>query len=103
MTPMAVSASLTSSSLNGLMMASIFFITDPPGWDKRSNPHARIHAPRSAGNQRIAARGRVAERAPLAYEMGRGREVARVSGDGRATAGAGECRACAFWNRESDA
>jgi hypothetical protein len=31
MTPMEVSASLTSSSLKGLMMASIFFIWDPPG------------------------------------------------------------------------
>src|SRR4030095_5550993 len=31
MTPMEVSASLTSSSLKGLMMASIFFICDPPG------------------------------------------------------------------------
>src|SRR5205809_3370632 len=28
---MEVSASLTSSNLNGLIIASIFFITDPPG------------------------------------------------------------------------
>ena len=30
MTPMPVNASLTSSSLNGLMTASIFFIAVPP-------------------------------------------------------------------------
>src|SRR5204863_58441 len=38
-TPMEVSASLTSSSLNGLMIASIFFIRDPPG---------RVHSNRRA-------------------------------------------------------
>src|SRR2546427_7302119 len=42
-TPMEVSASLTSSSLNGLMIASIFFIRDPPG---------RVHSNRRAGGAR---------------------------------------------------
>src|SRR5213593_4741434 len=62
-TPMPVSASLTSSSLNGLMIASIFFIAVLPKGVAQSNGHAatavakarnlaRLHAgPRRRGAQ----------------------------------------------------
>src|SRR2546422_3801367 len=62
-TPMPVSASLTSSSLNGLMIASIFFIAVLPKGVAHSNGHAatagakarnlaRLHAgPRRLGAQ----------------------------------------------------
>src|SRR5712691_11902506 len=87
-TPMEVSASLTSSSLNGLMIASIFFIRDPPG---------RVHSNRRAAGGSLQRHGKSgdsttptgAKRRQLAYEMGTSRESARVSGGGeRPTAGA---------------
>src|SRR3989338_4742490 len=66
MTPMEVSASLTSSSLNGLMIASIFFITDPPGVDRRSNRRAGGAGHNNPRIQAIRGRpgGEIGERLP---------------------------------------
>src|SRR6266850_2833385 len=47
-TPMPVSASLTSSSLNGLMIASIFFITVLPIADVRATDVPRLHGHKRA-------------------------------------------------------
>jgi hypothetical protein len=48
---MEVSASLTSSSLKGLMMASIFFIWDPPGGFGQATPVPGDAAREPSGNQ----------------------------------------------------
>src|SRR5207244_5845613 len=64
MTPMEVSASLTSSSLNGLMIASIFFIRDPPG-RVHSNRRAGGAHDKDAGNRAIRRRARARKGARL--------------------------------------
>src|SRR5262245_39482518 len=53
MTPMEVSASLTSSSLKGLMMASIFFIWDPPGGFGQATPMPGQHDQGAEENHRF--------------------------------------------------
>src|SRR3989441_475256 len=63
-TPMEVSASLTSSSLNGLMIASIFFIRDPPG-RVHSNRRAGGARGKDAGNRAIRRRARARKGARL--------------------------------------
>src|SRR5207247_11131527 len=84
-TPMEVSASLTSSSLNGLMIASIFFIRDPPG---------RVHSNRRAGE--LAAKTREIRRFDDA--RGRGRAPACL-GNGHARA---KCPRFGRWVERAD-
>src|SRR5947208_14122984 len=73
-TPMEVSASLTSSSLNGLMIASIFFIRDPPG-RVHSNRRAGGARGKDGGNQAIRRRARARKGARLTRKWARAREV----------------------------
>src|SRR5690242_12479317 len=57
-TPMPVSASLTSSSLNGLMIASIFFITVLPSADNRATAVPRlVHVKRAISVGSVHAAG----------------------------------------------
>src|SRR5882724_5293707 len=81
-TPMEVSASLTSSSLNGLMIASIFFIRDPPG-RVHSNRRARGCSRQKRGKSVDSTTGASAGRARLPRKWARAGAVPAFRALGR--------------------
>src|SRR2546427_9014040 len=68
-TPMPVSASLTSSSLNGLMTASIFFIAGPPE-ARGATPVPNAARPEASANRVLEVRLGPASHREDAYESG---------------------------------
>src|SRR5207249_9812282 len=68
-TPMPVSASLTSSSLNGLMTASIFFIAGPPE-ARGATPVPNATRPEASANRVLEVRLGPASHREDAYESG---------------------------------
>src|SRR3989338_4285680 len=72
MTPMPVRASLTSSSLNGLMIASIFFMRSPPRDREKATavPARQPWTPAKSGGCRQASPARArASRRPLSEQL----------------------------------
>src|SRR5262245_65860733 len=88
MMPMAVRASFTSSSLNGLMIASIFLIADLPGAGSR-NAHATPRHPGTPTKSRRSGDAIPTGRPHHAYEMSNLHDMHAFRARGN-RAGAGE-------------
>src|SRR5213593_1197041 len=76
-TPMPVSASLTSSSLNGLMTASIFFIAGPPAL-RGATPVPTRAGEKASANRALDVRLGSISHGEDAYESGSRQAPARV-------------------------